>query len=220
MKKLFKFSKVILSQQFMLVGDLAVILDIKTQYLINTKPQYKLLSTELKKIKDTKVTSIYSEEALDATDGVGLEYNFCPQKIGSKKKPSLFLGIPTNTFNHFDINSLIKMSIRNGDCTGKINIKSGKICFFPLCESKNSPFPKEHLSKSKLKSKEMKNFLKKLKKILLKKNSYSSAGAGIDKIMTCDAENGTYEIFQTDVITGKNELGRFITDTMFSVRKK
>ena len=205
--------KVILTQQFMLVGDLEAILDIKTQYLLNTNP----MSEKLKKVKDTKTTSIYSEEELNNSDGVALEYNFCAQKIGFKKKPSLFLGIPTNTFNHFGISSLIKMNIRDGKCTGKINIKSGKICFFPMCKSENHPFPKEYLSKSKLKSKEMKNFLKKLKKILLKKNNYSSEG--INEIMTSDAENGTYEVFQTDVVTGKDEFRHF-ADTMFSVKKK
>jgi hypothetical protein len=189
------------------VGDLKKILEIKTQYTINT---YKLEEhNQIRNIKDIKLTQILADDLGHP------EYDFHPFVENKKKTPTLFFGIHSYTSSYFDQNNftlktIIKNSIKNKKLIGKIPITSGKICFFPLAfDLPSNPFPTKLLISGEdvnkdlikpfetydLKDKEIIKFQKELKKRTTKKNSFD----GIDEIMTCVAENGIYGVYNVEV---------------------
>ena len=226
----------ILTHQHMLVGDLDEFLDMKTQYLINTYKLYPIyIFNNSEKLSNIQNVSVYSTVNLGIGKGAA-EFELYPLKIKNIKKPQFFIGAPTDSTDFFKLNELINMSMNQGEHVGKINIKSGKICFFPLIEIENHPFPKKLISSSKtvkknkfnsndyealfdsfdFQSQEVTEFKKKLKKNILDKDVLDKGFLefSIDEIITCDAENGLYEVFQNDVSIVKEDYNR-----IFSIQK-
>ena len=183
---------------FLIVGDNKIISNTDNQNKIRDYPKNLL---QIKDIKNTKLTSIYSTHDVEFGS---IECTIYP-KVKGKKKPSAFYYIPTNSLHNIKIENLLKEIDVNGAKTGDIKIETRKICFHALgkTENKNSGYIGESggISDKKVNEAAKKEFKK-------WNNSF-----------IYDVENGTYEIFQFDFIyEGDSDIDNY--DTMFSVKKK
>ena len=126
----------------LIIGDLEKVIDLKTQYLIETF-NLDFATGDLDSIKNIKELT-YAE--VSAEDDGYTDYLFYPLLEKNKKNPTAFLCLHLYTCPYLDekgigINSLIEKYVKKKYLIKKININCGKICFFPLANDlKNKPF--------------------------------------------------------------------------------
>ena len=166
--------------------------DLNIDFLLNETAEPK----STKKIKNTKITHIYSAQSIELGDTVPC--NVYHSKIG-KKKPTNFYYIPQNSLHHIKIEKLIKKIDSESTKTGEIKITSGKICFHALGKTQNKD--SGHIGRQT-------KFIDSLSKSFKKwNNSFTFA-----------VEKGIYEIFEYD-FRYNDDAELKCMDTMFSVKK-
>tara|TARA_Y100001970_G_scaffold278740_1_gene384902 strand:- start:188 stop:913 length:726 start_codon:yes stop_codon:yes gene_type:complete len=221
----------ILTASTLVVGDIERMLDLKTQYLIqsNQLDLCKGNNSSIKKFKEIEIVNA------DADDGGSPEYYFFPlvESDGwgkNYKTPTGIFGMHMYTFEYLAkkadpyrifFNSLIQKYVKKKNLIRKINITSGIICVYPALNQNsklNSPFLKSAIKPFKeydLNEKIFKDFKKKLKKLCSSKNSKGGFNSGIDNIMTSPVENGLYEVYRVPIPVANNEI-----DGAFFLKKK
>ena len=180
----------------LVVGDVKIISKSENQKKIRNYPKNIL---EIKDIENTKLTAIYSTCEVEFGS---INCNIYSDK-NSKKKPTKFYYITTNSLDHTKLDELITEIDDLGNKTGEIKIETGKIYFHALgnTEDKDCGYIGESSEKKDKKVEE--NLKKEFKKW---NNSF-----------IFNVPNGIYKIFQHDFIYNEDETEHY--DTMFSVKK-
>ena len=177
----------------LIAGDNEILSKTVNQNIIRKYPK---IFIKIKKIKNTKITHIYSAQSIELGDTVPC--NVYHSKIG-KKKPTNFYYIPQNSLHHIKIEKLIKKIDSESTKTGEIKITSGKICFHALGKTQNKD--SGHIGRQT-------KFIDSLSKSFKKwNNSFTFA-----------VEKGIYEIFEYDFHYNDDAELKCL-DTMFSVKK-
>tara|TARA_B110000027_G_C16035466_1_gene262867 strand:+ start:205 stop:933 length:729 start_codon:yes stop_codon:yes gene_type:complete len=212
----------ILTASTLVVGDIERVLDLKTQYLIES---YSLdlckgKNNSIKQFKEIEIVNV------DANDGGSPDYHFFPlaenDSLGNRNKtPTGIFGMHMYTYEYLAkkadpyrviFNILIKKYVKKKNLIKKINIISGIICAYPAL-NQNSKLDNPFLNSTiksfeeyNLNEKIFKDFKKKLKKLCSSKNSRGGFNTGIDNIMTSPAENGVYEVYRVPIPVANKEI--------------